>query len=233
MVRVEDAVVARLERFGHKFEILVDADLAMDVKHGKDVPLDTLMAIERVFKDPKIGDEQSAENIKKVFQTNDLKEVVKKIIHDGEVQLTTEQRRAILEKKRLEIINFISRNAIDPKTKTPHPPQRIENCIEQAKIHIDAFKSTEEQVTEIIKAIRHMIPISLAKIDFAVKIPSQYAGKSANIIHKYEMKKEEWLNDGSLAAEFSLPAGAKQDLLNELNSVTHGEILIKIIGTVE
>ncbi len=231
MVRVEDAVVARLERFGHKFEILVDADLAMDVKHGKDVPLDSLMAIERVFKDPKAGDEQSAENIKKVFQTNDLSEVVKKIIQDGEVQLTTEQRRAILEKKRLEIINFISRNAINPQTKTPHPPIRIENCMEQAKIHIDPFKNTDEQVNEIIKAIRHIIPISLAKIDFAVKIPAQFAPKASSIIHKYEMKKEEWLNDGSLAAEFSLPAGAKQDLLNELNSATHGEILVKIIGT--
>ena len=233
MVRVEDAVVARLERFGNKFEILVDADLAMDVKHGKDFNLDSLMAIPRIFKDPKTGDEQSADNIKKVFQTADLKEIVKKIIQDGDVQLTTEQRRAILEKKRLEIINFICRNAIDPKTKTPHPPQRIENCFEQAKIHIDAFKSTEEQVNEIIKAIRHIIPISMAKIDFAVKIPSQYAGKTSSIIHKYEMKKEEWLNDGSLAAEFSLPAGAKQDLLNELNSSTHGEILVKIIGTSE
>ena len=79
MVRVENAVVARLERFGEKFEILVDPNLAMDVKHGKDVPLDTLMAIERVFKDPKLGDEQSPDNLKKVFQTTDLKEIVEKL----------------------------------------------------------------------------------------------------------------------------------------------------------
>jgi ribosome maturation protein SDO1 len=231
MVRVEDAVVARLERFGFKFEILVEPNLAMDVKHGKVVPLDSLMAIERVFKDPKLGDEQSVENLKKVFGTDDLNIIVPKIIHDGEVQLTTEQRRAMLEKKRLEIINFISRNAINPQTKTPHPPQRIENCIEQAKIHIDPFKGTDEQVNEIVKAIRHLIPISLDKVDFAVKIPSQFAGKASSIIHKYEMKKEEWLNDGSLAAEFTLPVGAQQDLLNELNSATHGEIIVKIIGT--
>lgn len=233
MVRVEDAIVARLEKFGHKFEILVDSDLAMSVKHGKEVPLESLMAIERVFKDHKTGDEQSPDTLKKTFQTNDLKEIVKKIITDGEVQLTTEQRRAMLEKKRLEIINFISRNAINPQTKTPHPPARIENCLEQAKVHIDAFKSTDEQVAEVVKAIRHIIPISMSKIDFAVKIPAQFAPKASSIIHKYEMKKEEWLNDGSLAAEFSLPSGAKQDLLNELNSVTHGEILVKIIGTVD
>jgi len=233
MVRVEDAVIARLEKFGHKFEILVEPNLALDVKHGKDVPLDSLLASDRVFKDSKIGDGQSPENLKKVFQTEDMNIIVKKIIQDGEVHLTTEQRRTMLEKKRLEIINFISRNTINPQTKAPHPPQRIENAMEQEKVHVDAFKSVEEQVTEIVKAIRHTIPISMEKVDFAVKIPSQYAGRCSSIIHKFEMKKEEWLNDGSLVAEFLLPAGAKQDLMNELNSITHGEIVVKIIGTAQ
>ncbi|MFA5931348.1 MAG: ribosome assembly factor SBDS [archaeon] len=231
MVRVEDAVVARLERFGFKFEILVDPILAMQVKHGIEVPMDKLLAIERVFKDHKAGDEQSLENMKKAFATEDFSVIVKKIINDGEVQLTTEQRRQMIERKRLEIINFISRNTINPQTKTPHPPQRIENAMEVEKIHIDPFKSVEEQVNEIVKAIRHLIPISMEKIDFAIKVPAQYSGKCASIIRKYEIKKEEWLNDGSLAAHFVLPAGAQQDLLNELNSVTHGEIVVKIIGT--
>ncbi|MCX6803304.1 MAG: ribosome assembly factor SBDS [Candidatus Diapherotrites archaeon] len=231
MVRVEDAVVARLERFGHKFEILVEPNLALEVKHGKDAPLDSLLAIERVFKDSKIGDEQSPDTIKKSFGTNDLTVVVKKIICDGDVQLTTEQRRHMLEKRRLEVINFISRNTINPQTKLPHPPQRIENAMEQEKIHVDAFKSVDEQVGDIVKAIRRLIPISMEKVDFAVKVPAQYAGRASTIIHKYEIKKEEWLNDGSLAAEFVLPAGAKGDLLNELNSATHGEIIVRIIGT--
>jgi ribosome maturation protein SDO1 len=105
--------------------------------------------------------------------------------------------------------------------------------MEQAKIHIDAFKSVEEQVNEIVKDIRRIIPISMEKVDFAVKIPSQFAGRCSSIIHKFEIKKEEWLNDGSLAAEFLLPSGSQQDLLNELNSATHGEIIVKIIGTAQ
>jgi len=228
MVKVDDAVIARLERFGHKFEVLVDPDLSLDVKHGKDVPIENLVAIERVFKDSKIGDEQSAETIKKSFGTNDMKEVVYKIIKEGEVHLTTEQKRAMLEKKRLEIVNFIARNAANPQTKTPHPIVRIELAMEQAKVHIDAFKSVEEQAESIVVAIRHIIPISFDKVHFAIKVPAQYSGKCSAIIHKFEIKKEEWLNDGSLAAEFILPSGAKQDLLNDLNSATHGEVIVKI-----
>ena len=111
---------------------------------------------------------------------------------------------------------------MNPQTKTPHPPIRIENAMEQAKINIDAFKSSEEQVTQIVAALRPIIPISLEKIHFAIKVPTQYAGRASSIIPKFELKKEDWLNDGSLAAEFFLPAGMKQDLLNELNSITKG-----------
>ena len=230
MVRVDDAVIARLEKFGHKYEILVDPNFALDIKHGKEVPMDQLLAIDRVFKDAKAGEEQSPETLKKSFQTEDIGVIAKKIILDGEVHLTTEQKRAMIEKKRLEIVNLISRNTLNPQTKAPHPVQRIELCMEQAKIHIDPFKSIDEQVNEIVAEIRKIIPISMEKVDFAIKVPAQYAGKCASIIHRYEIKKEGWLNDGSLVAEFVLPAGAKQDMMNDLNSATHGEVIVKILN---
>jgi ribosome maturation protein SDO1 len=229
MVKLDDAVIARMEKNGHKYEVLVDPDLAMDVKHGKEVDYSELLAADRVFKDSKAGEEQSPEFLKEQFETEDINVIAKKIITGGDVQLTTEQRRHFLAKKKNEIITMISRNAVDPQSKTPHPPNRIENAMEQAKIHIDAFKSVEEQVNTIVDEIKKIIPISMEKIDFAVKIPAVHAGRCSAIIHKFEIKKEQWLNDGSLVAEFFLPVGMKQDILNELNSATHGEIDIKII----
>ena len=41
---------------------------------------------------------------------------------------------------------------MDPKTKAPHPRQRIELAMDQAGIHIDPFKSISEQVKTIIEA---------------------------------------------------------------------------------
>ena len=230
MVSLENAVIAKMEKFGNTFEILVEPHLAMDMKHGKSVELSELMAVETIFKDAKAGDAQSPEAIEQTFETTEMKAVVEKILAKGDLQLTTEQRKQFLEKKRLEIINFISQNAVDPQTKTPHPPQRVENAMEQAKIHIDPFKSSEEQIKEIVAKIKTIIPISMEKVHFAVKIPAMHAGKASSIIHRFEIKKEEWMNDGSLVAEFVLPAGMKQDLLNDLNSATHGEVVAKIIG---
>ncbi len=227
MVKIDEAVIARIEKKGHKFEVLVDPDIAMDLKHGKSVNFLDLLADENVFKDSRKGDLASPETLMDAFLTTDINLIVKKIIEDGDVQLTTEQRKMFKEKKRAEIINIISQNALNPQTNTPHPPKRIENAMEQAKIDIDPFKSTEEQVKIIVNAIRKIIPISMEKVKFAIKIPPEYSAKCSGLLHRFEVKKEQWLNDGSLAAEFELAVGLKQDLLSQLNSITHGDVILK------
>ena len=46
MVRVEDAVIARLESNGEKFEMLVDPDLALKLKQGHVVSFNDLVVID-------------------------------------------------------------------------------------------------------------------------------------------------------------------------------------------
>lgn len=230
MVTVQDAVIARLEHEGLKFEILVDPNLAMDLKKGKTVSMSNLVAMEAVYKDAKKGEEQSEANILKVFKTADFETIVRHIISHGQVQLTTDQRRRFLEEKKQELIGFIVQNAINPQTKTPHPRQRIENALEEAKFQIDAFKSVEEQVPIALKALKPLIPISLEQLKIAVKVPSTVAARASSILHKYGVQKEEWQKDGSLIAVIELPSGLKQDLFNELNRIAHGQIESKILN---
>lgn len=233
MVRTEDAVIARYEHAGEKFEILVDPDLAMDLKHGKEINFDDLFAIDTVFKDAKKGEVKSEETLEKIFLTKDVKEIAKKIIMEGDVQLTTDQRRKIAERKRKEIVNFISQNAVNPQTNTPHPIQRIENALEEIKFHVDENTSPKEAIPELLKELKKLLPISLEKLKIAVKIPAIHAGKVAPVLHKYGLEKEEWQNDGSLVAVVEIPAGLKNDLFNELNHLTKGDIETKILENKE
>ena len=229
MVKLEEAVIARLEHSGEKFEILVDPDLAMKLKKGEKVSFNDLLAMDSIFKDSNKGTIQSADALNKAFGTTRIEEVAEKIIKSGTVQLTTDQRRVLREQKRKEIIQLISRNAMNPQTNAPHPPQRIENAINEAKIHIDEFKSSEEQVTEILKEIKKIIPISFEKLKIAIKIPAEHSGRASAMLHKYDLKKEEWGNDGSLMAMVELPAGMRAEFLNELNHLTHGNVETKFV----
>ncbi len=229
MVKLEDAVTARFDSHGEKFEILVDPDLALELRKGNPVDFSDLLAVETVFKDAAKGTEQSPEALNKAFATTDVFEIAKKIVNQGNVQLTTEQRRHIRDIRVKEVIEFISRNAMNPQTNAPHPPQRIENALAEAKIKIDEMKGVEEQVSGILKELKKILPISLEQIKIAIKIPAVHAAKTEHILHKYKLLKEEWQGNGNLVAVVEMPAGLRQDFLNDLNGTCHGDVETKIL----
>jgi len=229
MVSLDKAVIARLKTHGENFEIFVDPDLALDYKEGKKVDINELLAAREVFKDAKAGKRASEEVMNKILGTIQLNEVVDRIIKKGELHFTLEQRKRMIEEKRKKIVSIIARNAINPQTKTPHPPSRIEKAIEEAKISIDPFRSTKEQVDSVVKEIRPILPIKFETLELAVKIPANYAGNSYRILREFgEVKKEEW-DKGDLLCLLEIPAGIQDEFYSRLNSLTHGDVKIKVL----
>ncbi len=226
---MEDAVIARFEKAGEKFELLVDPDLAMDLKNGKNVNFNDLLAIDRVFKDANKGEEKPEDRVMEIFGSTDINVVAKKMILDGEVQLTTVQRKALTEKRKKELIQYIAVNALNPQTNAPHPVQRIEIALNEAKFHVDLNKSLKEQIPEAVKELKKLLPISFEKLRVAIKFPAVHAGRAQGVVRKFNLVKEEWEKNGSYVALVEIPAGLKNDLFNEVNHLTKGEAEIKII----
>ncbi|HPE64438.1 MAG TPA: ribosome assembly factor SBDS, partial [Methanothrix sp.] len=99
--------------------------------------------MEDVFENASRGDRSPEEDLIKAFETTNVVTIAAKIIKKGEIQLTAEQRKRIIENKRKQVVSVIARNAINPQTGTPHPPARIERAMEEARVNIDPTKSVE------------------------------------------------------------------------------------------
>lgn len=230
MVTLDDAVIARLDSHGHHFEVLVDPELGRRVRQGEDLEMTDVVAVEGVFEDAKAGDRAAEDAIQQVFETNDPLDVAQQILRRGEIQLTTEQRRQMVEDKRKQIINKIARNAVNPQTKTPHPPDRIENAIEEADYQVDPFKGVDAQIDEVLDRIRPLIPISMEKVKISVTIPADQTGPGYGVVRSIgELVEEEWREDGSWTGIVEMPAGSQQDFFDQLNQKTHGNVETKII----
>ncbi len=230
MVKVEDALIARFESKGHRFEVLIDQKLVDLIKSGKSVNVSDYMAADVIFKDSNKGDKASDEVIKEVFGTVDFPTVVTEIVKKGQVQLTTEQRRRMLEDKRKQIVEIISRESFNPQSGTPHPPQRIEKAMEESRVRIDPFKSAEEQVNEVLKAIRVLLPIRFEHVKMEVEVPGTEYGKIyAELTHLGQILKEDWKNNGNYNAIVEIPAGVQDQLYDFLNKKTKGNVDIKLI----
>ncbi len=223
MVKVDDAVIARWETHGSRFEVLVDPTAAQQIKDGKDVDLSDKLALDQVFKDAKKGDQVSEEHLEKTFHTRDLIAIAREIIQKGEVQVTTEQRHQLQEAKRRQIVATIARNAMNPQTGAPHPPARIESAMAEVKYHVDPFRSVDAQVQEVLTKLRPILPIRFDVVRVKIKVPAQHFPRVIGELKGVgKISEESWLSDGSWSAILEIPAGVQTELYEKLNARTKG-----------
>ena len=144
--------IIKLTLEGDKFELIVKPDPALEYKLGKRSDLSSVLVSDEIYSDANKGSRASSEKLMKHFKTTDATEVAKQIIAKGELNLTTDQRRKMVEEKRKQIVQYINRSFVDPKTHLPHPVVRIEAAMDEARVSIDPFKRSEDQARPYLTA---------------------------------------------------------------------------------
>ncbi|KAB1188598.1 MULTISPECIES: ribosome assembly factor SBDS [Haloferax] len=232
MISLDEAVTARLESHGARFEVLIDPDAALAIKRDEfDGDLEDVIAAEDVFEDASRGDRPAETDLEKVFGTTDPMQIIPEVVKKGEIQITADQRREMQEQKRKSLINRIARNAVNPQMNdSPHPPERIERALEEAGFKIDPMEPVESQVDDALEALRPVLPIKFAEVTIAVQLPAQYAGSGQAQIRSYgDLEREEWQNDGSWVGVITFPAGMQNDFYDKVNNITSGTAETRIV----
>ena len=233
MISLDEAVTARLESHGERFEVLVDPDAALAIKRGEfDGDLEEVIAAEDVFENASRGDRPAETALEDVFGTTDPMEIIPEVIKKGEIQITAEQRREMQEQKHRQLINRITRNAVNPQMDdAPHPPERIESALEETDFKIDPMEPVENQVDDALEALRPVIPIRFDTVKVAVHLPADYAGSGQAQVREFgDLDREEWQPDGSWIGVVEFPAGMQNDFYDLVNEVSSGNAETEIIA---
>lgn len=231
MVDLDDAIVARLETHGETFEILLDPKVVDLVKQGKKFDIVEYMAVEDVFKNASKGTRPSEDKMKEAFGTLEVADVARRIVEKGEIQITAEQRKEMLEAKRQQVVAYIAANAINPQTHTPHPPLRIELALEEAKFHVDPFKPLEKEIEEAMRLLRPLLPIRFEKSRVAIKLKGSDYGRCYDDLAKFGIVDHEvWTPDGDWIGSMEIPAGTINELTEKLRQKTRGSASVKLVN---
>ena len=230
MVSLEDAVTARYETGGNRFEILIDPKAAQSYREGDEIDWEEAIAADGVWADSAKGDRAPDILVNDAFGTTELIEIYKKILTEGTIQLTAQQRNEMVDQKKKQIVAHVVANAMNPQTGGPHPPQRIENAIDEARFSVDPMEAIEKQVEKLIKLIKPLIPISFEKIRVAVKIRAIHVGKCYGQISSLSnIESEEYQKDGSWIGILEMPAASFVKLEDVLGSLTKGTAETKML----
>ncbi|HEX6281908.1 MAG TPA: ribosome assembly factor SBDS [Nitrososphaera sp.] len=220
--------VARLILDGDKFELLVKPDPALEYKMGKRSDISGALVSDEIYSDANKGSRASSEKMMRHFKTTDSADVAKQILARGELNLTTDQRRKMVEEKKRQIVQFINRSFVDPKTHLPHPVVRIEAAMEEVRVPIDPFKKVEDQAKTLVDALRKILPLRSETVKLTVTVPPQFAAQSYSVLKSTgELRSEEWLADGSLKAVLDMNASIRGQFLDRLGAVTKGSAQVK------
>jgi ribosome maturation protein SDO1 len=215
--------IVRYSAGNDKFEILVKPDPALEYKLGKKMDISNIMISDEIYSDANKGTRCSSEKLMKHFKTIDQLEIAKQIMDKGDLNLNTDQRRKMIEEKKRQIVEYINKNFVDPKSHMPHPISRINAVLDEARVAIDPFKRLDDQLKNIIEPLRKIIPLKSEILELTVTVPAQFSGQSFSVFKTIgDIKSEQWLSDGSLQVILSINAGMKSSFLDRIGSATKG-----------
>ncbi|MFN2433918.1 MAG: ribosome assembly factor SBDS [Nitrososphaeraceae archaeon] len=220
---VDKFTIVRLSAGNEKFEILVKPDPALEYKLGKKMDISNIMISDEIYSDANKGTRSSTEKLMKQFKTTDQLEIAKQIMAKGDLNMNTDQRRKMIEEKKRQIVEYINKNFVDPKTHTPHPISRINAVVDEARLAIDPFKRLDDQIKNFIEPLRKVLPLKSEVLELTVTVPAQFSGQSFSVFRSIgEIKSEQWLSDGSLQVVLNLNAGIKSSFLDRIGTATKG-----------
>jgi ribosome maturation protein SDO1 len=226
---MDKLTVVKYSYAGEKFEILVKPDPAFDYKSGKISEISKILISDEIYTDSGKGTRASNELLVKVFKTEDTTKIAEIIMQKGELNLNIEQRKKMTNDKRKQIVTFIAKTYVDPKTHLPHPPLRIEQAMTDGRVSVDPFKNSDEQIKDIVEKLRPIIPLKTENITLEISVPAQFVAQSYTVLKSTgSLKKEDWQPNGSLKAILEIPAASRPNVIDRLGAITKGTANVEV-----
>lgn len=230
-VDLGDYTLVRYKAKGFRFEMVVDPEKAWLYREGESIPLDEIFEGYNVFENFSKGLKASGEDLFDVFETESEEEIAQQMLEKGELQITQEMRNRFLQEKIDEIVEFLVKHTVNPKTRAPHTPARIQKAMDEAGSRVERDEPTKEQALRILNEISSIIPIKMEVVTIEFILPAQFAGSLyGNVRNAGEVTNESWGNDGSLTITMQLPAGVQAQLMEEIADKTKGKAQIRVLS---
>ena len=225
----DKVTVVRYSFSGDKFELLVKPDPAFDYKLGKISDISKILVSDEIYTDSNKGNRATNEKLNQVFKTQDSMKIAEIIMKKGELNLTTEQRKKMTSEKRKQLVTFIAKTYVEPRSHLPHPPLRIEQAMDDGRVTVDPFKNADEQVKDVVEKLRPIIPLKSENLILEISVPAQFVAQSYTVLKSTgTLKKEDWQPNGSLKAILEIPAAARPNVIDRLGSITKGTATVEV-----
>ena len=116
-----------------------------------------------VFTNVSKGVVASSAELRKAFGTDDQKECCKRILEQGEIQLSEQERKAQLEQTFKDIATIVAEKCVNLETGKPFPPGIIERAMHEVHYSVHPTKNAKQQALQVIKLLQEKSNLKIAR----------------------------------------------------------------------
>uniref|UniRef100_A0A8C6T692 Ribosome maturation protein SBDS n=1 Tax=Neogobius melanostomus TaxID=47308 RepID=A0A8C6T692_9GOBI len=174
-IRLTNVAVVRMKKGGKRFEIACYKNKVVSWRSGAEKDLDEVLQTHSVFVNVSKGQAAKKDDLTGAFGTDDLTEICKQILANGELQVSDKERRTQLETSFRDIATIVAEKCVNPETKRPYTVNLIERAMKDIHYSIKANKSTKQQALEVIRQLKETMEIQRAHMRLRLMLPAKDA----------------------------------------------------------
>ena len=219
--------IVRLQKGEVKIEVIGKPGMVTKFREGK-CSLQDALVDDRFYSNAQRGTVSSDADIKQFGCTG--QELLELVLKTGKYGLTAAEKREMVEKKRLEVINYIHENFIDSTNGRPHPVVRIESALAEIKAQYDPEEDTVRVVRSLIPKLQTVIRLRESVIEGTVKVPNSKLGQVIGICYNLGTVTREEFGPEHAFIEMTVTPGKYDALVDQIGRMSQGEAAFQIKG---
>lgn len=170
-VKLTNVAYVKLQSHGHRFEIACYRNKVLSWKNKVETDIGEVLQIDKVYTNVSRGILASTEHLMEVFGSINQLECCKKILERGEMQVTEQEREALVESTFRDVVAIVADKSVNPDTNRSYTTTMIQNAMKQLHINVVTSRSVKAQALEVIRKLKEVMPIARASMALRVVSP--------------------------------------------------------------
>jgi ribosome maturation protein SDO1 len=163
IVKLTNVAIVRFRKKNRKAEIACYKNKVIDWRNGNEDNIDNVIQIDQIFSNAIQGTIAGEGLLKKLFNTADKSVIIKKILDEGDLQVSQKEREVLAENAFQEVVKILTKKLIHPKSKRLFSDEAIKNALKNINFKADFNMGSKKQAFKAMK--------KLEKLFFVVRTP--------------------------------------------------------------
>lgn len=133
--------------------------------------MDEVLQTHSIFCNISKGQLANKNDLYDAFGSKDEILICKILLEKGDLQVSERERKKQIEYLYKEIVRLVVNKTINIETQRPYPTTVLTKFVDSLHFPINTNKNAKQQALELLKVLKHHIPIQIVKMKIRIQLP--------------------------------------------------------------